>query len=501
MALMVARARERKGRVRRPLCAALAAAAGLTFLIAGSGCAGGGSSSSPSPPAPAGSPAASAVLDRPSVEGGAIRGSRGSGVRFYLGIPYAAPPVGALRWRAPQPVLRWEGVRDCTAYGPSAPQQPGLEFGPLRVGETSEDCLYLNVWTPARSPGDELPVMVWIHGGSFTSGSGSMGIYSGETVAEAGGVVVVTINYRLGALGFLAHPALSAESPQGVSGNYGLLDQIAALKWVRRNIAVFGGDPRLVTVFGESAGAISILDLMASPLAAGLFQRAIVQSGILQEAAMGSQTGWPLREAERAGARFVRGLGVSDGETLEQMRALPVDALLRRTPASDFLTAGLPYKPVVDGYLLPKSATETFAAGEQMDVPLLVGSNADEGSLFMPLMGDVTLARYRAYLKASYGTRAGRVQALYPAATGAEVPSALNRMLTEMGFASAARSPRRAWRPADGTRTCITSLASRPSACRVFRRELSTAWRSRTSSGRRPCSACGIRSTCVSLSR
>jgi para-nitrobenzyl esterase len=416
-----------------PSAVALAAALALAAAFALGGCAGGSGSSA--------SPSAKATLEQPVVEGGAIHGAQSSGIWSYLGIPYAAPPVGDLRWKPPQPVVPWKGVRDCTAYGPSCPQQLSLELGPLRIGKTSEDCLYLNVWTPAASPGERLPVMVWIHGGSFTSGSGSMPIYSGETLARAGKVVVVTINYRLGALGFLAHPALSAESPQGVSGNYGLLDQIAALRWVQKNIAAFGGDPRRVTAFGESAGAISILDLTASPLAAGLFQRAIVESGILQEAGMGTQTGWSLQQAERAGEKFVRGLGVTGPDALEAMRKLSADQLLAAAAAqpTDFLTEGLPCKPVIDGYVLPESATDVFAAGKQMDVPLLIGSNSDEGELFVPMMGEVTVAQYHAYLKASFGTWAPQVLALYPATSTQQVLPALSRLLTEMGFAATAR--------------------------------------------------------------
>ena len=387
--------------------------------------------------------ATAGTLERPVVEGGAIRGAQASGVWSYLGIPYAAPPVGELRWKPPQPVKPWRQVRGCTQYGASCPQQTSLmETALLGVGRTSEDCLYLNVWTPAASARDKLPVMVWIHGGSFTSGSGSMPVYAGETLARAGDVVVVTINYRLGPFGFLAHPELSKESPQGVSGNYGLLDQIAALKWVRRNIAAFGGDPRRVTAFGESAGAISILDLMTSPLATGLFQRAVVQSGILMEAGLGSQTGATLAQAERAGRAFARRAGVaaSGAAALKAMRGLSADELLAAgAQGGDFLTAGLSYKPVVDGYALPHSATYVFAAGKQMDVPLLIGSNADEGETFVAQMGSPTPAQYRAYIRAAFGDNADAVLALYPASTQEQVLPALSRLLTEMGFAGTAR--------------------------------------------------------------
>lgn len=383
------------------------------------------------------------TLDRPVVTGGTISGEQDGGMRKYLGIPYAAPPVGERRWQPPQPVEPWSGVRACTAYGPSCPQE-GIPLGPFGVGRTSEDCLYLNVWTPAATPDDRLPVMVWIHGGSFVSGSGSLPLYAGDRLAAAGDVVVVTINYRLGPFGFLAHPALSAESAEGSSGNYGLLDQVAALDWVQDNAEAFGGDPGRVTVFGESAGAISILDLMASPLAEGSFQRAIVQSGILWENGLGSMTGTTLAEAERAGVAFGRRLGVppdsNDAATLEALRAVPAPDLLAEAGRGvDFLTEGLAFKPVVDGYVLPRSATSVFEAGEQMDVPLLIGSNADEGELFLAQMRPLTPAQYRAYVRATFGEYADDVLALYPASTSNEVRRAMSRMLTEMGFASSAR--------------------------------------------------------------
>src|SRR5215510_5235571 len=213
------------------------------------------------------------------VEGGLISGVIEEGIRSYKGIPFAAPPVGDLRWKPPQPVLKWEGVRNCDAFGPECPQAPypaGSIYA-LPPQKQSEDCLFLNVWTAAKE-GEKLPVMVWIHGGSLTRGSGSNRVYDGTSFAKKG-VVLVTINYRLGPLGYLAHPELTAESPQRSSGNYGVLDQIAALKWVQKNIAAFGGDPARVTIFGESAGSWSVNVLVASPLARGLFHRAIGESG------------------------------------------------------------------------------------------------------------------------------------------------------------------------------------------------------------------------------
>lgn len=390
---------------------------------------------------PAGCGQTAATLEQPVVEGGTIRGSESSGVWSYLGIPYAAPPVGDLRWKPPQPVIPWKQVRVCDEYGPSCPQRTGLtQIGLLSVGHTSEDCLYLNVWTPAESPKDKLPVMVWIHGGSFTGGSASMPLYSGETLARRGGVVVVSINYRLGPFGFLAHPALSAESPRGISGNYGLLDQIAALTWVQQNVAAFGGDATRVTVFGESAGAISVLHLMSSPLAKGLFQRAIAQSGVLWEGGLGSITGQTLQDAERAGREFVESLGVSGPSVAEGMRDLTPDQLLAGTgTAQDMLFLGLEFAPVVDGYVLPDTATRVFAATKQLDVPLLIGSNADEGELFLSGAGQMGPDQYREYVRGLLGEHASAVLALYPADTKEQVSKALSRMVTEMGFAATAR--------------------------------------------------------------
>jgi para-nitrobenzyl esterase len=413
--------------------------AALVLWLSASACAGGSSSSLSTTSVPPVGPKPS--LSQPVVEGGAIRGSRSAGIWSYLGIPYAAPPVGDLRWKPPQPVRPWKNVRSCVAYGPSCPQEQGIELGPLRVGKTSEDCLYLNVWTPADTPRDRLPVMVWIHGGSFTSGSGSMPIYAGDELARVGKVVVVTINYRLGPFGFLAHPALSRESPGGVSGNYGLLDQIAALRWVQKNITAFGGDPTRVTVFGESAGAISILDLMASPLAGGLFQRAIVESGIMEDGGKGIRTSWSLPQAELAGEAFTSRLGLRGPDVLAAMRHLSTQQVLAAASTStDFLVdGGLPYKPVVDGYVLPASPTRSFAAGKQMDVPLLIGSNADEGNLFVSSMKKLGVAQYHAYLQSAFGRWAPSVEALYPVKAAAQVLPALSRIVTEMGFAATAR--------------------------------------------------------------
>lgn len=370
----------------------------------------------------------------------------------FKGIPYAAPPVGDLRWTAPQPVEPWVEARACTEFGPACPQAGAgaegmFDLAALSVGEADEDCLYLNVWSPAESADEGLPVMVWIHGGSFQSGSGSLAVYDGGNLATKG-VVAVTINYRLGPLGFLAHPALSAESGRGASGNYGLLDQIAALEWVRRNIAGFGGDPNNVTVFGESAGAMSILDLLVSPLAEGLFQRAIAESGIMLDHGFGVATARTLEAAEAEGEAFTRLLGVDEsGDALAQMRAKTPEELLTAAGeyAEDLGLMGqiLTWMPNVDGYVLPDLPGLLWAAGECHEVPLLIGSNSDEGNLFVAGM-TVSEEEHEAQMRTIFGDFTDEALGLYPLESGAGIDSGLSRMLTEVGFASTARLAARA---------------------------------------------------------
>src|SRR5499426_666533 len=264
--------------------------------------------------------------DTVRVDGGLISGSVVDGVRSYKGIPFAAPPVGELRWKAPQPVAGWEGVREVNDFGPDCPQAPypqsSLYYSAPR--KQSEDCLYLNVWTAAKA-GEKRPVMVWIHGGALTRGSGATRAYDGTALAKKG-VVLVTINYRLGPLGYLAHPELTAESAHHASGNYGVLDQIAALQWVKKNIAAFGGDANRVTIFGESAGSWSVNALVASPLAKGLFHRAIGQSGgsfgpgtYLKEDRNG------LTSAEKIGAAFAKAAGA---DSIRALRSLPAEKIV-----------------------------------------------------------------------------------------------------------------------------------------------------------------------------
>ncbi len=379
---------------------------------------------------------AESTLEMPRLRSGPISGVEEEGIWSYKGIPFAAPPVGELRWREPQPVEPWKEVLACREFAPACPQ-PGDDWtGLLDVGETSEDCLYLNVWTPAASPGEKLPVMVWIHGGAYVSGAASLPIYDGRNLSSRG-MVVVTTNYRLGALGFMAHPLLSAESPHRASGNYGLLDQVAALEWVRDNIAAFGGDPDEVTVFGESAGGMSILNLMCSPPAEGLFHRAIVQSGPLLDLGLPINRVPTLQEAERTGERIARELGTAGAEDeLAALRAVPAQTLVEISAGGNEFFSPISFGPSIDGRLIPERPSEVLAAGRQHPVPLLTGINADEGTIFLP---DFTLDQALLMLKYLYGEHAAKVEDLFPAASDAEVAAAMQRLVTELGFAASAR--------------------------------------------------------------
>ncbi len=340
-------------------------------------------------------------------ENGEIRGTMNSdsNVFIYRGIPFAAPPVGELRWKAPRPHKNWEGILECTEFEASAMQSTPVPFmmwtdefiappEPL-----SEDCLYLNIWTAAGSPDGKLPVLVFIHGGAFTGGSGSVEIYDGEEMAKKG-VVFITVNYRLGVIGFLAHPELSAESPNHVSGNYGLLDQVEALKWIQRNIASFGGDPDNVTIAGQSAGAFSVNFLVASPLAGGLFHRAIAESGgaVMPANAMGGSNN--LEDAEKAGLEFQERAGAA---SLAELRSKPAQELIAIRGMSS---------PVIDGYLLPDKLYNIFSEGRQNDVPVLMGWNENEAFFGGSLLD---AENYRKRSMETYGEHADRFMELFPA--------------------------------------------------------------------------------------
>ena len=288
-------------------------------------------------------------------------------VRVFKGIPFAAPPTGDRRWAEPAPAAPWSGVRKAEAFGPRCPQ--GNVFGDMVFrDEMSEDCLYINVWTPAK-PGEQLPVMFWIHGGGFQAGSASEPRQDGELLARKG-VVVVSANHRLGVFGFLAHPELTRTSGRSASGNWGLLDQVAALKWVQQNIAAFGGDPGKVTVFGESAGSFSVSAMVATPLAKGLVYGAIGESGAFFTLPGGGLATLSLAAGEEQGKKFAEGLGAAD---IAALRARPWEEILKGGKGK-----GPWFSPIVDGYLFPKSVPEIYAAREHSPVPLLAGWNADE---------------------------------------------------------------------------------------------------------------------------
>lgn len=324
-----------------------------------------------------GSAAAEAHQDqRPQVvtAQGRLQGSAEGRVERFLDIPFAAPPVAAQRWRPPSKPQRWAGVRDATKMGPACPQpvRPALVAGGV-ADHQSEDCLQLNIWRPAGAK--RLPVMVWIHGGAHILGSGTFPAFDGTAFARQG-VILVTINYRLGALGYFAHPALTAEASRGeLFGNFGLMDQLAALRWVRENIGNFGGDPRQVTVFGESAGGISITTMLANPAAKGLFARAIVESSVptLEPQTLEQQEGQGVEIAERA--------GLHKGASAAELRALPVEALLQSTPARSGGMVG----PFIDGRLIREAPWRVLARTEPVDVPLLIGANSNEASVILAM--------------------------------------------------------------------------------------------------------------------
>jgi len=360
--------------------------------------------------------AASAAAAGPvaRTDGGSIEGAvLGGAVSVFRGVPFAAPPVGDLRWREPQPVAAWSGIRQATSFAPRCMQLPLFSDMMFRSPAPSEDCLYLNVWTPAkldRAARGKLPVLVYVYGGGFEAGDSSEKRYDGAALA-ARGIVVVTMNYRLGVFGFLSHPALTASSPNHTSGNYGLLDQVAALAWVKRNIAAFGGDPNHITIGGESAGSIAVSGLMASPLSRGQIAGAIGESGALMQ----KFSPRLLADAEQKGAAFAQSIGAP---TLAALRAIPADQLL----AAQGNAKDLPFDPIIDGYFLTEPPSVTFGNGKAAHVPLLVGSNSQEAAGTAVFGNDPpTVANYRAGLTRVLGDRADAIFALYPVKTDADV--------------------------------------------------------------------------------
>jgi len=353
------------------------------------------------------------------VDGGLISGTVADGIRSFKGVPFAAPPVGDLRWKAPQPVIAWQGVRAADSFGAECPQSPyaagSMYFSPPQ--KQSEDCLFLNVWT-AGNQGEKRPVMVWIHGGAWTRGSGSIPAYDGTAFAKKG-VVLITVNYRLGPLGFLAHSELTAESPNHSSGNYGVLDQIAALKWVQKNIAAFGGDPTKVTIFGESAGSWSVNALIASPLAKGLFRGAIGESGgVFQPGTFLKENREGRPSAEIIGAAFAKATGAN---SIKEFRAVSVEKIVdifnNDPQGRRFQT-----QTAVDGWVLPDEVRNIFAQGKQNDVNVIVGSNANEmTSLVAEALVPKKMEDYRKRVEAQYGQNIKEFDAAYPVHNDEEI--------------------------------------------------------------------------------
>lgn len=397
------------------------------------------------PDVPACSVAPSAEPGVVATDRGAVRGIALGGVRSYRGVPFAAPPVGALRWRAPEPAACWSGVRDANAFGAACPQ---LDAMGDPTGQ--EDCLTLNVWTPEAAPATPLPVLFFVHGGGFNQGSsavsvGDVAVYDGRALA-ARGAVVVTVNYRLGALGFLSHASLDGESADGASGNYGLQDVVAALRWVQANVRRFHGDPSRVMLFGESAGGVAVCALAASPLARGLFSTAVIESG--------GCAVQPRSTANGAGDRLVAAAGCGGRpDAAACLRAQAPGAILRALPA--VVTGATPndFGPSVDGRVLPRAVLEAVAAGAHLRVPVIVGTNADEAARMAPatvLTEAQYLASARAYL-AQYGLPAAQVDAvlaLYPSASFPTPRAALAALITDTRWTCPARAIARTFRGA-----------------------------------------------------
>lgn len=342
---------------------------------------------------------------------GIIEGVEEDGITVFRGIPFAAPPVGDNRWTAPVDHQSWEGVLETKEFGPACMQLPVFGDMNFRSDGNSEDCLYLNVWTPAKSANDKLPVLLYYYGGGFMAGDGSEPRYDGASMARNHKTIAITTNYRLGAFGFFAHPELTEESPNNSSGNYGLLDQAKALEWVYKNIEKFGGDPEKITIAGESAGSISVSALMVSPLSRDMLAGAIGESGSI----LGALPPVPLEEGERNGERFA---GIIGAETLEELRSIPSDSLLNLAGQQ-----GLPrFAPTVDGYYFPKPPIEIFEAGEQADIPLFVGWNSQEMNYrFIMGQAEPTVKNYAERVRQLYGENADRILELYPGRNQKEI--------------------------------------------------------------------------------
>lgn len=355
-----------------------------------------------------------------AVDGGLISGvkTETSDVIAYKGIPFAAPPVGNLRWKSPQPVMSWRGVRKCETFGPSPMQAKPVPFmvytAEFLIPEKpiSEDCLYLNIWTAAKKD-EKKPVFVWIYGGAFMTGGTGVPIYDGEAMAKKG-IIFVSINYRVGVFGFFAHPELTKESPYKASGNYGLLDQIAALRWIKKNIKAFGGDPQNVTIAGQSAGSMSVNCLVASPLAKNLFNKAIAESG-----SMFTMKSLQLSQAEKQGLQLANTV---HAETLDD---------LRKIPAEDLIKFAVRYAPIIDGYVIPESVAEIFAEGKENHVPIITGWNADESFVNATKSKDA----FQEDARKKYGKNAEEFLKYYPASTDEEWARSEIKLSRDLTFA------------------------------------------------------------------
>ncbi len=367
------------------------------------------------------------VPPRVQIANGTLEGVNESGIRTFKGVPYAAPPLGNLRWREPQPVQNWTGVRKADHFGPRAMQLALFGDMNFRSDGMSEDCLYLNVWTPSKTGNEKLPVLVYFYGGGFMAGDGSEPRYDGESMARRG-IVAITVNYRLTVFGFFAHPELTKESPHHASGNQALLDQTAALQWVRNNIAAFGGDPNRVTIAGESAGSFAVSAQMASPLSKSLINGAIGESGSL----LGLTPTVSLKEGEQMGAQFAQSI---NAKSLAELRAMPADQVLQATKQAGFGR----FPVTVDGYFFPKQPAAIYEAGEQAQVPLLVGWNSEENNFHSIIGNDApTVENYTKAVQKLYGDKAAEALAAYKVNNDSEVEQVATQLAADrfIGFST-----------------------------------------------------------------